>query len=106
MNNVKIKVKLFLMGYFPQEKDKYFEDLYIKETKINKVVYVQDLQIGDELRYVHRSYDLKPIVDDTVLYFKVCQIECVCGDMEISFSNGQTVRYKPYDNVIITIDNP
>jgi hypothetical protein len=94
------------MGYFPQEKDKYFEELHIKATKLNKVAYIQDLQIGDELRYVHRSYDLKPIPDDTVFYFKVCSIDCVCCDIEVSFDNGQTVRYKPYDTVTITIDNP
>jgi hypothetical protein len=90
------------MGYFLQ--DKYHDELHIKEIKGLFAVYICDLVIGDEIRYVHKSYDLQKIEDDSVHYYKILEIKSMGNDTEISFDNYQTVLFKAYDTVTVIRD--
>lgn len=91
------------MGYFID--DKYHNELNVIESKVLVSKYIHELKPGDEIRYVHRSYDGSLIEDDSVQYFKINKLDKKGTRISVTFSNYQTITFVGYDTVTVIVDS-
>lgn len=71
------------MGYFPNEDDKYFDEIYIKYTKRICSVFAQDLVIGDEIREIEYN---------EIKYSKIANIRVEGEYIKLEFVNSNKSR--------------